>query len=109
MPRLWFIRHKAGPRPFVADVPHTVFGATGGARGTGTEPDVCLEVEFELLGALELLSAAPRMTPTTTRAAPTEAHPAQAMCDLSHRRQPDPPGPGPGPDAAAGLRRGTGL
>ena len=87
----------------VADVPHTVFGAAGGA--VGSEPDGCFELE--LLGALELLSAAPRMTPTTTRAAPTEAHPAQAMCDLSHRRQPDPPGPGPAP--VPGLRRGAGL
>ena len=97
--------HRAGPLVFVADVPHTVSGATGGASGTGTEPDVCLELASDV-GELELLSAAPRMTPTTTRAAPTEAHPAQAMCDLSHRRQPDPPGPG---DPVPGLRRGTGL
>src|SRR5271165_888444 len=105
LPSLWFSMHREGPLVLLSGVPHTVFGATGGASGTGTEPDVCVELTSDS-GELELLSAAPRTTPTTTRAAPTEAHPAQAMCDLSQRRQPTSPAPG---DPVPGLRRGTGL
>ena len=44
-----------------------------------------------MLGELELLSAEPRTTPTTTRAAPTAAQPAQARWVRSQRRQPEPP------------------
>src|SRR5919201_4961469 len=111
LPRLWPTMHRPGtplppPRP---DEPHTVSGGAGGPPG-GRAVDPVVGDERVWLGALELLSAAPRMTPTTTRAAPTEAQPAQAMCSRSHRRQPE------GPDAAPGgvrpcpgLRRGAGL
>ena len=43
LPMLWFCMHRAGPLVSLADVPHTVFGATGGARGSATEPDVWFE------------------------------------------------------------------
>src|SRR6266700_2628904 len=115
-PRLCFTMHAAGPPPPWPDEPHTVFGAGG---GTGSPP---LD-DAAGPGELELLSAEPRMTPITTRAAPTEAQPAQAMCARSHRRQPEPwrppvdPGrePRPGPERPwpgpewlwPGLRRGA--
>ena len=49
-------------------------------------------------GVLELVSDAPRMTPPTTRAAPTVIQPIQARRAPSHRRQPAP--------ARAGWGRG---
>ena len=75
--------HAWGPPPAWPDEPHTVFGAGGGPPGGSPELEA-------VLGVLELLSAEPRMTPTTTRAAPTEAQPAQAMCARNQRRQPEP-------------------
>src|SRR6266704_3464575 len=105
--------HASGPPPAWPDEPHTVVGAGGRPPGSP---------ELEAVSVLELLSAEPRMTPTTTRAAPTEAQPAQAMCARNQRRQPEPccppavpvpvPEPGlvrPGPVRPwAGLRRRAG-
>src|ERR1700751_3329979 len=79
VPWLCFTMHASGPPPAWPDEPHTDFGAGGGPP---PGPDA--------VSVLEPLSAEPRMTPTTTRAAPTEAQPAQAMCARSHRRQPGP-------------------
>src|ERR1700737_2082865 len=87
--------HSSGPLAWPG--PHTVGGGGGGPPAGGATLSVCSGA-----GELELLSAAPRMTPTTTRAAPTEAQPAQARCVLSHRRQ-------PGPDPAPLDGRGGGL
>src|SRR6185312_14684923 len=115
VPWLRITMHASGPPPAWPDEPHTVFGAGGGPPGGPELPE--LEVESVVL---ELLSAEPRMTPTTTRAAPTEAQPAQAMCARTQRRQPEPwrppavpaPVPGsvrPGPVRPwAGLRRRAG-
>ena len=83
VPWLCLTMHASGPPPAWPDAPHTLFGAGGGPPGgpPWLDPGLC---------ELEPLSAEPRMTPTTTRAAPTEAQPAQAMCARSHRRQPEP-------------------
>src|ERR1700751_1474378 len=95
--------HASGPPPAWPDEPHPVFGAGGGPPGGPELPE--LEVESVVL---ELLSAEPRMTPTTTRAAPTEAQPAQAMCARSHRRQPEPSAVPAPVRAWPGSRRGAG-
>ena len=68
---LRFTMHRSGPEA-AWDGPHTVCGAAGGG-GSGVLP--------------ELVSDAPRMTPPTTRAAPTETQPTQARCV----RDPPPP------------------
>src|SRR5579863_10260880 len=70
-PELWFM-HSVWLATSL--VPQTVCGAIGGRP-----------VELP-----ELVSEAPRMTPPTTRAAPTEIQPTQARCVLTHRRAPDP-------------------
>src|SRR5262249_33274380 len=107
-PRLWPTMHRPGvPWP---DEPHTVSGGAGGPPAGRADPVV--EDDGVRLGELEPLSAAPRMTPTTTRAAPTEAQPAQAMCSRSQRRQREPRLPAGAPDGVRpgpGLRRGAGL
>ena len=71
VPWLCFTMHRPGPGA-AWKVPHTVSGA-GGMGGPGLP---------------ELVSDAPRMTPPTTRAAPTETQPTQARCVRTHRRQP---------------------
>src|ERR1700759_459156 len=105
VPWLCFTMHPSGPPPAGPDEPHAFDGAGGRPPGSP-------ELEAGV-GVLELLSAEPRMTPTTTRAAPTEAQPAQAMCARTQRRQPEPgcppvdPVPGPArPWAALCLRAG---
>src|SRR6516164_8290174 len=72
VPWLWFTVHSTGRTGAALDEPHTVSGASGGG----------------IPGLPELLSAEPRKTPPTTRAAPTAAQPAQAMCAASQPRQP---------------------
>src|SRR6266576_2236735 len=85
VPWLCFTMHASGPPPAWPDEPHTVVGGGGPPGNPPGRP------EWEAgVGVLELLSAEPRMTPTTTRAAPTEAQPAQAMCARNQRRQPEP-------------------
>src|SRR5580693_2526892 len=82
-PSLLFTMHRPGPGA-AWDVPHTVCGAAG--RGGGA-----------VAGLPELVSEAPRMTPPTTRAAPTETQPTQAICVLTHRcHRGQVPGPGSG-------------
>ena len=76
VPWLSFTMHRPGPEPGWT-VAHTVSGGTG--IGGGPPEDV---------GVLELLSDAPRITPVTTRAAPTETQPTQARWLRSHCRQP---------------------
>src|SRR5215831_13338164 len=98
-PRLCFTMHAPGAPPAWPDEPHTVGGA-GGGEGSPPLDDVA--------GALEPLSAEPRMTPITTRAAPTQAQPAQAMCARSHRRQRGPPAAPVPVRPWPGLRRGAG-
>ena len=72
-PWLCFTMHRSGPER-AWTVPHTGPAATGiGGGGDGLP---------------ELVSDAPRMTPLTTSAAPTETQPTQARWLRSHCRQP---------------------
>src|SRR5580692_11835823 len=91
----WLTRTMHSDGPAGTEALHTVGGA-GGRPGAGGP------------GLLLLLSAAPRMTPPTTRAAPTDVQPTQAMCSRTHCH------PLPRPEARAGpawlgLRLDLGL
>src|SRR5580692_852523 len=74
-------------------LPHTVGGAGGGPPGGGPGESP------------ELVSEAPRTTPTAIRAAPTEAQSAQPRWVLIHRRQPAGSQRGPAHAWARNTRR----